>query len=241
MTGSVLLIIIMAYGSDRRYGYKQVSGEKVMKTVLCFGDSNTFGYDPESGLRYPRDVRWTGVLQKLLGSGYTVIEEGCNGRTTVFEDPVEGWKKGIDYLKPCLSTHRPVDLVIIMLGTNDLKRCFGTTAADSAGGAGVLVDVIKDFMPLKQGFAPQIILVSPIRLGENIENSPFSASFAKSAVEESYRFADEFSRVAEEKGCIFFDAASVASASAADSLHMDRASHTRLAEALCGLIKSNLT
>ena len=78
-----------------------------MKTILCYGDSNTYGYDPSTGFRYPADVRWTGVLKRLLGPDYTLIEEGCNGRTTVFDDPLEGWKNGLDYLKPCLNSHHP--------------------------------------------------------------------------------------------------------------------------------------
>ena len=86
-----------------------------MTTILCYGDSNTYGYNPVNGLRYPKDVRWTGVLQKLLGEQYAVIEEGCNGRTTVFEDIAEPWKAGLGYLKPCLNTHKPIDFVIMML------------------------------------------------------------------------------------------------------------------------------
>ena len=86
-----------------------------MTTILCYGDSNTYGYNPVNGLRYPKDVRWTGVLQKLLGEQYAVIEEGCNGRTTVFEDIAEPWKAGLGYLKPCLNTHKPIDFVIRML------------------------------------------------------------------------------------------------------------------------------
>lgn len=93
-----------------------------MKTVLCYGDSNTYGYNPVNGLRYPQDVRWPGKLQSLLGNGYQIIEEGCNGRTTVFDDPLEGWKNGLDYLRPCLNSHKPVDIVILMLGSNDLKK-----------------------------------------------------------------------------------------------------------------------
>ena len=105
----------------------------MQKAVLCYGDSNTYGYNPSDGLRYPRDVRWTGRLQMLLGDGYRVIEEGCNGRTSVFEDPIEGWKCGLDYLKPCLNSHKPVDLVILMLGSNDLKDVFHASAEVAEG------------------------------------------------------------------------------------------------------------
>ena len=116
-----------------------------MTTILCYGDSNTYGYNPVNGLRYPKDVRWTGVLQKLLGEQYAVIEEGCNGRTTVFEDIAEPWKAGLGYLKPCLNTHKPIDFVIMMLGSNDLKRMFHASAKEIADGAEQLVSIIKEF------------------------------------------------------------------------------------------------
>ncbi|MCW5845462.1 MAG: hypothetical protein KIT77_29690, partial [Caldilinea sp.] len=105
-----------------------------MKRILCFGDSNTWGYDPVSQDRYARNARWPGVLRQQIGAGYEVIEEGLNGRTTVWNDPIEGYKNGRDYLIPCLETHRPLDLVIILLGTNDLKKRFSLSAYDIAQG-----------------------------------------------------------------------------------------------------------
>ncbi len=209
-----------------------------MKTVLCYGDSNTYGYDPANGLRYPADIRWTGVLKELLGPGYNVIEEGCNGRTTVFDDPAEGWKNGRDYLRPCLNSHKPVDIVIMMLGSNDLKRCFMADARDSAEGAGKLVDMIKEFLSVKQGYVPKIVLVSPPLIGPGIADSPFSSSFDESAVERSAGFAAEFERIAKEKGCVFFDAAPVAKASGLDSLHLSPESHRALAKALSELVQT---
>ena len=115
-----------------------------MKTVLCYGDSNTYGYNPVNGMRYGESIRWTCRLRDLLGDGYRVIEEGCNGRTTIYDDPVDGWKNGLDYLRPCLNSHKPVDIVILMLGSNDLKDTFHLTAREIADGAGVLVDTIKN-------------------------------------------------------------------------------------------------
>ena len=114
-----------------------------MKTVMCYGDSNTWGYNPATQQRYPRDERWTGVLQELLGADYRVIEEGLNGRTTVWDDPIEGYKNGREYLIPCLESQKPLDLVIIMLGTNDLKLRFSLPAYDIAEGAGVLVEIAQ--------------------------------------------------------------------------------------------------
>ena len=208
-----------------------------MKTILCYGDSNTYGYDPSNGFRYPADVRWTGVLKGLLGPEYTLIEEGCNGRTTVFDDPLEGWKNGLDYLKPCLNSHKPIDIVVMMLGSNDLKDCFGASAAEIADGAGVLVRTIQEFTQLKQGYVPAIVLVSPPHIGPGINESPFSYAFDDTAIERSHRFAAEYKRVADQYGCVFFDAAPVAPPSRLDSLHLTPGSHKSLAEALAKVVR----
>ncbi|MBR5641360.1 MAG: SGNH/GDSL hydrolase family protein [Firmicutes bacterium] len=211
-----------------------------MKTILCYGDSNTYGYDPSNGFRYPKNVRWTGVLAELLGPEFTVIEEGCNGRTTVFDDPLEGWKNGLDYLKPCLNSHKPIDLVILMLGSNDLKDIFHASAAQIADGAGVLVKTIQEFTQLKQGYVPQIVLVSPPVIGPGIENSPFSYAFDESAIARSHQFAEEYRRVADKLGCQFFDAAPVAPASRLDSLHLMPEAHKSLGEALAETVKKTI-
>ena len=132
-----------------------------MKTVLCYGDSNTWGYIGGTGERFAPDVRWPGVMQAALGSGYRVIEEGLNGRTTVWDDPIEGDKNGEAYLRPCLDTHAPIDLVILMLGTNDLKRRFSLPAIDIAAGAEKLVRIIQQSEAGPEHAAPQVLLVCP--------------------------------------------------------------------------------
>lgn len=208
-----------------------------MKTVLCYGDSNTYGYVPETGMRYPKSVRYPGRLQLLLGDEYAVIEEGCNGRTTIHDDPIDGWKNGLDYLKPCLNSHKPVDIVILMLGSNDLKETFHLTAREIADGAGTLVDVIRSFTVEKQGFVPTIILVSPPEIGTGIRRSPFFGAFGENAVAESGKFPECYQRVADRKGCVFFDAAKYVSPSEFDSLHLTPEGHRVLAEELCKVIR----
>ena len=100
-----------------------------MKNILCFGDSNTYGYNPADGSRFPEDVRWTGLLQeKAKGGGYRIIEEGLVGRTTIFEDSVRMGRKGSDFLLPLLETHYPVDAVVLMLGTNDCKTVYNASS-----------------------------------------------------------------------------------------------------------------
>ena len=209
-----------------------------MTTILCYGDSNTFGYIPETGMRYPRDVRYPGKLQALLGDEYAVIEEGCNGRTTIHDDPIDGWKNGLDYLKPCLNSHKPVDIVILMLGSNDLKATFHLGAKEIADGVAVLVDVIKSFTEEKQGFIPKIILVSPPELGKGIRTSPFYGAFFEEAVEESKKFPEFYKAVAEKYGCVFFNAAEYIYPSKVDSLHLTPEGHKVLAEKLYETVKN---
>ncbi|MFZ4768284.1 MAG: GDSL-type esterase/lipase family protein, partial [Roseimicrobium sp.] len=137
-----------------------------MKTILCYGDSNTWGFVPESiteafPRRHPRDVRWTGVLQRELGAEYHVIEEGQNGRTTVHDDPINLHRNGRTYLPACLESHKPIDLVVLMLGTNDLKAMFGLSAPEIAAGAGQLATVILRSDTGPHATAPKILLVAP--------------------------------------------------------------------------------
>ena len=110
------------------------------RTVVCFGDSNTHGADPTGAGRMAREFRWPRVMARELDDGYEVIEEGLNGRTACWETPLEPGRNGLTYLVPCLLSHAPVDLVIIMLGTNDLKRIYGNTASEIACGAARLID-----------------------------------------------------------------------------------------------------
>ena len=210
----------------------QKEEENIMKTVLCYGDSNTYGYNPDNGLRFPDQIRWTGRLQSLLGGEYRVIEEGCNGRTTVFDDPLEGWKNGMDYLKPCLNSHKPIDLVILMLGSNDLKETFHASAKEIADGAAQLVETIQTFTMEKQGFVPKILLISPLHIGEGIQSSPFYGRFSENAILRSKELAELYRMTAQKYNCEFADASKWAQPSKTDSLHMDAEGHKAFAEGL---------
>lgn len=212
--------------------------EKKIVNILCYGDSNTYGHIPLLGMRYSRDKRWTGILQKILGIDYNVIEEGCNGRTTIYDDPEDNWRNGLDYLKPCLNSHKPVDIVIMMLGSNDLKKVFGLSAKEVANGAETLVKVIVEFTELKQGFVPKIILVSPPIIGDDIEKSEFGYAFDKTAITRSKEFSREYKGVSDRNGCIFFDAAASVESSKEDSLHLTEDSHAKFAEDLSKVILS---
>ncbi|HXF60617.1 MAG TPA: SGNH/GDSL hydrolase family protein [Caldilineaceae bacterium] len=205
-----------------------------MISVLCYGDSNTWGYDPATLDRFPREVRWTGVLRRELGDGYLVIEEGLNGRTTVWDDPIEGYKNGKEYLIPCLETHRPVDLAIIMLGTNDLKMRFSVSAYDIANGAGVLVDIVQKSAAGPNGRAPQVLLIAPPRLATL---TGYFADMFEGAPAKALRFAAEYGRVAQEKGCHFLDAGSIIVSSDLDGIHFEAAEHAKLGQAVAQAVR----
>lgn len=206
-----------------------------VKTILCYGDSNTFGTNPHGG-RWDFDIRWTGRIQKILGPYYRIIEEGCGGRTTVWNDDLEPHRNGKEYLPVALSTHKPIDVVILMLGTNDFKARFKAMPKDIAEGIRQLVEMIQTYPYGDFYTVPQIVLVSPIYIGDGIENSTFSG-FDNSAVDKSKLMADLIKKVADNMKCHFMDAAIYASPSEYDSLHLEAEEHEILAEAIATKIK----
>ena len=204
-----------------------------MKTVLCYGDSNTWGYNPSTGGRYARDERWPGVLRKELGEGYLVIEEGLNGRTTVWDDPIEGYKNGKEYLVPCLETHMPLDLVIILLGTNDLKMRFSVSAYGIANGAGVLVKTVQKSETGRGGGAPQVLLLAP----PPVSKLTGFAEMFEGAEAKSRRFAEHYARVAQERGCAFLDTGQVIVSSDLDGIHLEASEQRKLGVAVAARVR----
>jgi len=207
-----------------------------MYEILCFGDSNTWGYNPATGERFPRDVRWTGVLQAELGPGFHVIEEGLNGRTTVWEDPVEGDKMGRRHLPPCLESQAPLDLVVLMLGTNDTKQRYSAPPTDIARGVGVLLDIIVSSTAGSRAKAPPVLLLAPVPLGRLTELAPMF----QGGPEKSRLLAPLYAALARERGCAFLDAGSVAQCSDVDGVHFEAAGHRALGEAVAREVKKIL-
>lgn len=209
-----------------------------MVTIVCFGDSNTHGYNPTDGSRFPREIRWTGRLQQLLGKDYFVVEEGCNGRTTVYGDIEEGWINGMAYLRPCLYSHRMVDYVVMMLGTNDLKESFGASAETIGQGMERLVCETKSFMEEHQGQAPRIILIAPPVLGDRMSESIFADEFTPDSVKKSKELAVIYEKIASRCQCTFLNAADFATVSEEDSLHLGAESHASFATKVYECIQS---
>lgn len=188
-----------------------------MRKVVCFGDSNTWGYNPDSKSRYPRAERWPGVMAATLGNGFEVVEEGLNGRTAVNEDPIEEYKSGRDQIVPVVKSHKPFDLLVLMLGTNDLKHRFSLNAFDIARGAGRLVQIVRTLEDPTEGPAPDVLLVAPAPVSTLTD---FAMMF-HGAEEKSKQLGEEFSKVARELSCPFLDLGKIATSSPVDGIHFD--------------------
>lgn len=206
------------------------------KSILCYGDSNTFGHRPTDGQRYPYGVRWTSLLAENLGKDFQVIEAGLNSRTTVIDDEVEKYRNGLKYIDVVVEMNWPLDLVILMLGTNDMKVRYQAQAVDIAERARSIVREIRRLhQEIRPDWMPQILLVSPLLVGEKIRDglSDCSEGFGgERAYWLSRELAPLYQQVAREEGCHFLDAGSVASAGTADALHLEEEGHRDLAAAM---------
>jgi lysophospholipase L1-like esterase len=204
-------------------------------TVLCYGDSNTWGTAtvarPDG--RYAPDERWPGVMRLVLGLHWDIIEEGLPGRTTVNDDPVEGTEKnGSTYLLPCLASHKPLDIVVIMLGTNDLKARFNKSAWDIAAGVGRLVAIVKTTPAVgRGGRLPEILVVCPPPMQDSL---PSYAEMFAGAQPKSKELALHMRRMAKANGVRFFDAGTVIQSSTVDGFHLDPDAHVTLGRAVAG-------
>jgi lysophospholipase L1-like esterase len=205
-----------------------------VRTIVCYGDSNTHGMDPDTQLRFPRHVRWPGVMAAQLGDGFEVIEEALNGRTTAWEDETGRFRNGRDYLLPCLWSHAPVDLVAIMLGTNDTKSRLGLGAPDIARGAALLVDLARSSLAGPGETPPHILLVCPPPLGAPSEHAELWG-FGHSR-EVSADLARFYRLVADDANVDFLDAGEHASLATADGVHLDADGHRRLGLAMAAKV-----
>lgn len=204
------------------------------KTILCYGDSNTWGQTPDkTGNRYPADIRWTGVLQAQLGDGYYVIEEGLSSRTTDLDYAKKPGRNGRTYLEPCLDSQSPLDVVILMLGTNDLKIEFNRSSEEIARALKSLVELIQSKTAKDKGKSARIMLVSPILIDGDMPKHKewYSTSYDGQSAGKSRGLAALIEAVALDTGCHFVDAATVAKAGE-DGIHLDEASHGVLGELL---------
>jgi lysophospholipase L1-like esterase len=207
------------------------------KIILCYGDSITWGKNPANQGRMDANERWTGVLANRLGDDYSVIEEGLPGRTTVWDDPVNGvYKNGLNYLIPCLDSHRPIDLCIIMLGTNDLKKIFSLSALEIARGISVLIEVINTSGTGPGGFKPKILLMAPPFITSHLS---YSEEF-RNSYHKSQKLPGLYEQIADDYGCEFLDTSKLIVASELDGVHPDIGEHYKLGNVVFQRVKEIL-
>lgn len=201
-----------------------------MKTVLCYGDSNTYGYNPENGLRYPPSLRWPDALQDLLGPEYRIIPEGLNGRTTAFGRKGLAWLNGLSTLDPLIRTHYPLDCIIFMLGTNDCCAELGLSAEEIAKGMEMLIDRARAHLGEIQDRETEIIIIAP----KVMDNAVLTGTFRGEMDEKSIRVSQElpalYEKLAERKGCGFMDVEDVIRLSEIDGEHFLPDGGRKLAE-----------
>lgn len=207
--------------------------------VLCYGDSNTYGYDPRTdGERYPSRVCWTTILAEMLGSDYKIIPEGLSGRTTAYDRIDAPWKNGLPYLTPCLATHKPVDYLTIMLGTNDCNVEMGLSAEDIAAGMEQLVATAETVTLTEQGYVPRIVVIVPAAIRPEIEGTTFDYQLDETSVEKSRAIAPLYRDIARRHGCLFLDASAVET-SPIDCEHLTEQGHTQMAQLLFDLLQKD--
>jgi lysophospholipase L1-like esterase len=215
-----------------------------MPTILCFGDSNTWGYDPEATaaspfpVRHAPHIRWTGVLARELGSDYRIIEEGQNGRTTVHEDPT-AWasRNGRTHLPVVLESHKPIDIVVLMLGSNDLKTFLNVPPQDIANGAGVLLKTILQSDASPHGKAPRVLLVAPPAIGDLSALPDISARIAGGR-ERSLQLPKYYAAQAKLHGVSYLNSQDHITPSPIDGIHFDAAEHAKLAAVIAASLRA---
>jgi lysophospholipase L1-like esterase len=225
---------------DGKSGSTRKKRKRGMATVVCFGDSNTWGCPPHvrggpPPDRIAFDRRWPNVMGAHLGPDVRIIEEGLSGRTTVFDDPIEGvHKNGARTLIAAVESHAPMDVFVIMLGTNDFKDQFSNSAFNSARGALTLIQMIKGHYALIER-GPEILLITPASISEDAEPAMWGDGFHRCQNHSNY-----LEQIATRTGCFHFDANSVVRAGF-DGIHLDELAHAALGKAaareMLGILK----
>ena len=203
------------------------------KRILCYGDSNTWGYKPVTGERYDEDERFTGVLARELGEDYRVVEEGLVGRTTVFSDRMEPERCGIEHLLPFILSQHPLDYMVIMLGTNDTKTHFHVNAKEIGYGMEELIIKAQHILRIR-GSKAKILLVAPVPICP--EDDPM---FGPESAAKSEELGDVYRELAAAWDCLYLDAKTVTREVGGDKIHLTADAHSALGRAIAAIIKEN--
>lgn len=207
-----------------------------MKHILCFGDSNTYGLIPGTMDRYGWGTRWTSIVdERIKERGYRVIEEGLCGRTTKFDDLRRKGRRGTELLPVLLEAHSPIDLVIVMLGTNDCKTSYHASSEDIGRGAEQLIDQVKGYDP-----NIEILLISPISLGEGVWEKGYDTEFSPNSVMVSKELPEVYRSIARRKNIDFLAASDYVKPSKEDREHLDAKGHRIFAGVVTQKVQSML-
>ncbi|MGY5453202.1 GDSL-type esterase/lipase family protein [Agarivorans sp. MS3-6] len=198
-----------------------------MKTVLCFGDSNTWGYSPENGQRLAFNARWPGILAQLLGDAFQIIEEGKPGRTSYLNATDFGLSSGITDLLDTVKKHQ-ADYLVLMLGTNDLYPAFKLSAEQVAANQGRMIKQLQAHCLSQHITAPNLLMIAP----PTINKTGDFARYFSGADEKSKLLAEHYHVVAHSLGCDYLDAAKLVKVDPKDGVHLNSAQHQILAKAV---------
>jgi lysophospholipase L1-like esterase len=209
---------------------KNIVVNEMKRTIVCFGDSNTWGYDAETDQRFNDEIRWTGLLQSELYNTYRVIEEGLPGRTSVSEDPLFEGLAGISYLYPCLMSHAPLHLVVIMLGTNDTKERFALTSYNIAQGIVRLAHKARGSGTGPGGKAPEVLVIAPPPIGAAYIHTPIGKPMGSNCSEKSIEISQHLGNFLRGTDIHFMDASEDVSMNEIDYMHLDRQGHRNMAD-----------
>lgn len=202
----------------------------IKKRILLYGDSNTHGYRGSDHLRFEKPLRWTTIAEERAGDGFELINKGMNGRTACCDEPLFPFRNGLKYIEPCILTHLPVDMVCVMLGTNDLKKEFGLSAKDIALSCGKVLAKARDVMDKTcPGNTCRYLLMSPIEVSGDLARSKWVDDYeGEVTLQKSRDFSRCYAEVAATEGFLFFDAALYGSPCTDDGIHLSGESHKSL-------------
>lgn len=199
--------------------------ENILKKILCFGDSNTYGYIPNNGARYDKNTRWTGVLSLLSHGKFEIIEEGCNNRTAFAANPAGKIFTGYEILPELLTAD--FDAVVLAIGINDTQFLYNLSSIEIVSGVEKLINIVKVKSP-----QAKILLVAPSILTEDVLNGNFACLFDRTSIEKSRQLPLLYQKIAEKQNIEFLDLNSVAKTSSLDGLHYAPEQHLKIAQAI---------
>lgn len=201
------------------------------KTIICYGDSNTYGYIPLTHARYDKNSRWSGILSNLLTDNFEVIEEGCNNRTGFYNSTDGAKQTGLVYIDTCLKEHKPADIFIFALGTNDLQKFYSFNHKDIKNGLSTYLKKIKE-----KSENTKILLISPVKLNNDILKGYFNFQFDENSIKKSILIQDIYKDFAAENNIDYIDINKITSPSEIDGLHYSKESHSIIANHLASYI-----